>query len=309
METMQIIPIDRHWSVEPAARGQLDRFLAEIDLGALVLEARAARQPDNPMSAVDSVGVINIRGTITKHPSLFHSLFGGNTSTLMIGEALRIAVADESIKSIMLRVDSPGGSVEGVADLADQVFQARAVKPIIAQIDGIDASAAYWITSQATRIFMGQTDQVGSIGIMASFLDFSEKFAKEGVKAVTISTGKFKAAGDEGTKITAEHREYFQGLADTYFKSFAGAVRRGRTMSDTMFNAVAEGKLYIGQDGVDSGLVDGIQSTSTTLGQMLDPKILARMNETAAVGRKREMDMQVTAAESLTEPVPEDKVE
>ncbi len=304
METMQIIPIDRHWGVESTAAEQLNRFLSELDLGALALEARAGRQPENPMTPVENVAVINIRGTITKHPSLFHSLFGGNTSTLMIGEALRSAVADESTKSIMLRVDSPGGSVEGVADLADQVFQARAVKPVIAQIDGIGASAAYWIASQATRIFMGQTDQVGSIGVMASFLDFSEKFAKEGVEAVTITTGKFKDAGEEGTKITAEQRAYFQSLADTYFDSFAGAVKRGRTMSEANFNRVAEGKIYIGKAGVENGLVDAIQSTTDTLNLMLQDKI---PNETAAVGRHREMAIQEKWAESLTEPVPERK--
>jgi len=109
---------------------------------------------------------------------------------------------------------------------------------------------------------------VGSIGVKLMLYDFSQAFENEGVKAIPIDTGEFKSAGEMGTEITEEQQADFQRIVDRFFDGFINAVMRGRNMSEESVRAVADGRVFIGQEAVDSNLVDGIQTLRETLSNL-----------------------------------------
>jgi ClpP class serine protease len=115
------------------------------------------------------VAVIDITGMITPRASFLNMLFGG-TDVQTIQRELDDALADSSIGKIVLNVDSPGGAVTGISELADQVYKARSIKPIEAFVPGMAASAAYWIAAATSRITIADTASVGSIGVVGMIL-------------------------------------------------------------------------------------------------------------------------------------------
>jgi protease-4 len=98
--------------------------------------------------------------------------------------------------------------------------------------------------------------------------DFSKLFENEGIEAVPIDTGEFKSAGAMGTEITERQREDFQRIVDRYFDGFVEAIMRGRDMTEASVREVADGRMFVGQEGVDLGLVDGIQTLRETLSNL-----------------------------------------
>lgn len=249
------------WAIEPQAFDRILRMAAKLS----AMDLRDVEAQERGDFRVQSgVARIPVRGPLVKSVGLIEEILGFS-STAEIHQMVVNAAADESVKKILLEIDSPGGSVSGLADLADAIFEARDIKPVIAQVDGMAASAAYQIGSQATEMFAGREDMVGSIGVRLMLYDFSQMFENEGVEAVPIDTGEFKSAGALGTEITERQREDFQRIVDKFFDGFVGAVVRGRGMTDAAVRAVGDGRIFIGQDAVDNGLIDGIQTTRETL--------------------------------------------
>src|SRR5690606_31819803 len=129
-------------------------------------------------------------GAMTKQGSSF-----GGASTVRTRRAIRSAAADKSVSAIMLLIDSPGGSVSGTSDLADDVANAKKKKPVYAYIEDTCCSAAYWVASQCSAIYANPTAIVGSIGTYMVVADYSRMAENAGVKVHCISTGKYKGAG------------------------------------------------------------------------------------------------------------------
>jgi len=218
-----------------------------------------------PLQVADGIAKITIRGVMDKLPSLFLLLFGG-TATAMVTQAVKKAAKDEEVKTILLVIDSPGGSVDGLAELADALYAARGEKRVIAQVDGMTASAGYYAASQANQIFAHRMDMVGSIGTIMMLYDFSKMFEKDGIEAVPIDTGEFKHAGWDGTEITREQRADFQRIVDAYFADFLAMIERGRTVPN--LKEIADGRIFVGQEALDLGLIDGIQTYEETYGRI-----------------------------------------
>jgi len=128
------------------------------------------------LRVVDDIAVVGIRGPMVKGVGAFGQMFG-LADTNLINESVKRALADNQIKKLILDIDSPGGDVDGIVDLGDTI--AAADKPVIAQVSGMAASAAYYIASQADEIYAGRADQVGSIGVYAMLYDTSEAMAAE----------------------------------------------------------------------------------------------------------------------------------
>lgn len=254
------VPLDAIWCIEPMA---LDRMTESLNgmtieaLRAIPIESRL------PMESKDNIAVINVDGPMTKRPSIFQAIFGGS-STQQIQQAIHQAANNPSVKGIMLSVDSPGGSVDGISELSDAINHAKASKPVYAQVEGTAASAAYWIASQANKVFSNRMDKVGSIGARMMLIDSSRLHENMGIKPVPIDTGKFKSAGSPGLAVTEEHKEHFQGIVDSHFKEFLGSVAKGRNMSEGAVKALADGRMFMAQDAVGLGLLDGIQGFNET---------------------------------------------
>jgi signal peptide peptidase SppA len=209
-----------------------------------------------------SIAIVPIVGTLMKS----RSSTGASTSTVMARRDIRAAARNPEVSGIMLAIDSPGGAVAGTGDLAEEVKRARKSKPVYAQIEDTGASAAYWIASQASRVYANNgTAMVGSIGTMLAVQkDTSGKVA-------VFTSGSLKAPGVSG-ELTDEQTAYMQSLVNGWQSQFGGAVKAARRLSEKQLDAVQSGAVYLAQTALDLKLIDGIQSTEQTLSELASAK-------------------------------------
>lgn len=290
------IPTDSLWSVYEQGFSQAIAALSgtvRIDAASLLANSEPGFRREG------DVAVVEILGPLTKAPSWW-SAFIDSRSYQGIQKALQAALASDAT-SIMLRVDSPGGSTDGLAEAGDAIFAARSDKPVFAFVEGMAASAAYYLASQASKIYAQRMDLVGSIGTRLMLYDFSKLFEKEGIRAIPIDTGEFKSAGAQGTEVTDRQIEYFQGIVDGYFKDFLSAIKRGRGMTTEQLEAVADGRVFLAKDAVGLGLIDGIGTKKTVLaGLSREVKQRSRGNVKAAQESTMSEETKVPAAETKT---------
>ncbi len=250
---------------EPEFLAAIERVRA-TDLAAHIAVQQARHDPtriEPPLfERVDgSVAVIDMVGVFTKYGSSFSS----NPGALQLRRAVRTAVADTTIKAIVLKIDSPGGSTAGLDDLAAEVARAAKVKPVVAFIEDLGASAAYYVASQATRIVANAGAIVGAIGTYTVLRDWSALFAREGVKVHVVKSGEFKAIGERGTEITGEQLAETQRLVDQFHNLFVAAVARGRGMSIAQVRELADGRVHVGSEAMKLGFVDAIGGFEETV--------------------------------------------
>jgi len=232
----------------------------KIDLKAL--QAGRKEDPDamRGYSISQGVAVLPLTDVLTKNRTFFSYLFGG-TSMRDIAVAFDNAMEDPEVHSIVLAIDSPGGTVDGTEELAGKIKAARGKKPIVAYSDGMMASAAYWIGSAAGRIYIsGETTVVGSIGVVATHVDVSEADRQYGEKWTDITAGRYKRIASMHKPLSEEGRAYIQDQVDHIYTVFVEAVAGQRGRSEG-----ADGKIFIGKKALDVGLVDEI----ATLGELI----------------------------------------
>lgn len=256
------------WAIDPTKLLEIQAIYAthmrgdKIDIASV--EARLGRPLANepkPYEIVDGVAIIPIEGVLAKRMNLFSQISGG-TSSQLAASNLRTALDDPAVHSIILSIDSPGGTVDGTQSLADAVFAARDVKPIVAFADGVMASAAYWIGAAAQAVYIAEvTTVVGSIGVVTTHTDVSQAEATRGVKTTEITAGKYKRIDSQYGPLTEEGRQTIQDRADYFYSLFVGAVAKFRGVStDVVLKDMADGRVFIGQQGIDAGLVDGVST-------------------------------------------------
>ncbi len=152
-------------------------------------------------------------------------------STLLLARRINVLAADPEIGQIILNIDSPGGTVTGVPEAADAIFAARKVKPVIAIVNPLAASAAYWLASQATEIIAVPSAEVGSIGVWMLHMDHSGMFNEIGINPTFIFAGEFKIEGNPFEPLSEAAAENLQGEVDQINRDFIKAVARGRDVS------------------------------------------------------------------------------
>ena len=241
------------WSMDHAAfRLALDFTPAE--LAAHVDGFEPETSPAFSVVAGKGVAVIDMIGAFTKYGSSFAS----NPGTLQLRRMIRTAAVDRGVSSIVLRIDSPGGAMFGIDDLAQEVRTVADRMPVVAFIEDLGASAAYYIASQATRIVANASALVGSIGSYAVIYDQSGAFAKRGIVAFVIKSGKFKGTGVPGTELTVEQRDEIQREVNQINEMFVAAVASGRGMGVDDVRALADGSVEIASEALRVGLIDSI---------------------------------------------------
>jgi len=235
--------------------------------------------PENPRGydLVNGVAVIDIEGPLTKGSSFLNFLIGG-ANTDDISAAFELALSDPLVQSIMLHIDSPGGTVRGVQELAAQIYQARGAKDIVTWSDGMLTSAAYWVGAAADKIYIsGETNVVGSIGVVFFHLDLSQP------GETPFYAGRYKPV-DTGGKLTSEGSQVLQDRVDYIYGVLTADIARLRNVAvETVRNDMADGRIFIGRQAVEAGLVDGIATRESVLGGMAigGPVALAGALETA----------------------------
>ncbi|NDU92296.1 MAG: S49 family peptidase, partial [Ferrovum sp.] len=163
-------------------------------------------------------------GVLTQRGNMVDALSGpGSTSTQMFTAALQDALADETVGQILIDIDSPGGSVYGVAELASEILNARSQKPVVAIANSLAASAAYWVGSAATEFYCTPGGEVGSIGVWQAHEDISGALLYEGIDVTLISAGKYKVEGNPYEPLTEEATAFLQSRVDEYYSVFVEA--------------------------------------------------------------------------------------
>jgi len=252
------LPHGAQWAIEETAAMQLLTLLqstnAETHEKEFAARGGASSIEREGYDIVQGVGIIRISGAMMKSPSSLSS----SVSTVYTRRAVRAAMNDKEVDSILLVIDSPGGSVSGTADLASDIAMASGKKPCFAYVEDMCCSAAYWIASQTQGILANQTAMIGSIGTYMVLVDGSRMHENLGVSVHVLSTGKLKGAGQWGAKITDEQLESFQKTVDDLNQHFLTAVSRGRNMPMDSLMQLADGSVWIGSEAVSKGLVDDI---------------------------------------------------
>jgi len=219
-----------------------------------------------PLEMHGSVAVVALDGVLSKRVNMLSQISGG-TSTQIAGQQFAQALADPAVTAIVLAVDSPGGTVDGTQALADAVYAARRRKPVTAVIDGLGASAAYWIASAADAVYItGDTTTVGSIGVIAQHTDVSAAEAARGVKVTEVVAGQYKNATSPHKPLSDTGRAVIQAQVDRLYGAFLGDVARNRGVGAELAHKVmGDGRVFIGRDAVKAGLVDGVATLANAI--------------------------------------------
>lgn len=205
-----------------------------------------------------SVGIIPVIGPIFPRANLFTE-YSGATSVEMLANDLRVALDDPRVQSIILNIDSPGGAITRVSEFSDMVYNARREKPISAYVYGYAASAAYWIGSAADEVVTTDTGRIGSIGVVATWIDTRERDKMEGIEQIEIvSSQSPKKRLDPKTKTG---KAQVQVLVDELADVFVAAVARNRDVStDTVLSDFGEGDVFVAKRALEAGMADRIGS-------------------------------------------------
>jgi capsid assembly protease len=253
------------WSSHAPATAEV---LAGIDTDKIAREAR--RQTATSVSG-GGIAVLPLYGVITQRGNMIEDVSGpGSVSTQKFAAALRQALTDESVSQILIDIDSPGGSVYGVAELADEIVAARAQKPIIAIANSLAASAAYWIGCSASEFYVTPGGEVGSIGVWQAHFDYSQALAAEGVTPTLISAGTYKVEGNPYAPLEPEAQAFMQSRVDDYFLAFSKAVAKGRGVPIAQVrNGMGQGRVLGADAALEQNMVDGIVTLDEAIRKML----------------------------------------
>jgi signal peptide peptidase SppA len=239
------------------------------------LEALKARTPlpgpSQGYEVRDGVAIIPLMGTMSPRINLLADVSGGTSSELLARD-IRAAAADPQVAGIVLQIDSPGGSVAGTQAAASAVLAARQQKPVLAIGEGTIASGAYWVGSAADRLFLSSgTDLAGSIGVRYVHSDVSRAEEAAGIKTTEIVAGKWKSAGSQHGPLTESTKQMLQDRVDAIYSVFVGDVakHRGRSTEQVLAD-MADGRVFVGRQAVDAGLVDGFASLSDLVAEARD---------------------------------------
>ncbi|MCL4503056.1 MAG: S49 family peptidase [Deltaproteobacteria bacterium] len=276
------------WALEP---GKLDEILSlaeaiqdgkKIDWPAAAT-GKSGLRAEESYQVQDGVAVIPVYGVLDKRMNMFSAMSGG-TSYELLGQQIQQALADPNVSAIVLDVESPGGSVDGVKTVADQILAARGQKPLVAFANGQMTSAAYWIGSAADQVMANDTAMVGSLGVRMVHRDLSAQDAQKGIKRTVIYAGKYKNVGSDAEPLSEEDHQVLQARADTLYQLFLDGVARNRGQDPAVVHQeMGDGKIFIGQAAQAAGLVDQI-------GEMPDALAMAKNMAPQKGQRRQSMD-------------------
>lgn len=175
-------------------------------------------------------------------------------------QQLEQILVDDTIKGIVLSVNSPGGGTYESAQIKDKLMaiQETTEIPIYVSMGSMAASGGYYISAPAEKIFASEETLTGSIGVIMSGTNITELFEKIGVDDTTIKSGEFKDIGSSTRAMTEEDAAILQSMVDTSYDRFVEVIVEGRGMSEEEVRTLADGRIYDGAQAVENGLVDEI---------------------------------------------------
>jgi protease-4 len=194
----------------------------------------------------DSIAVIDLTGVIL--------------SPETVNSQLRKFGDDPSVKAILLHINSPGGGAAASQEIYHEVLRVRREKhkKVIASIESVGASGAYYIASGCDKIYANDASVVGSIGVIMEWTNYGDLLRWAKLKSVVIHAGELKDAGDPSRDLTPKEEAYFQSLVDNMYGQFVHDVATGRHTSDDKIKPLATGQVWTGQQSLPLGLIDKV---------------------------------------------------
>jgi protease-4 len=173
-------------------------------------------------------------------------------------EQLEKFAKDDSVKAIILHIDSPGGGAAASQEIYHEVLRIRSEhkKRIVASIESVGASGAYYIASATDRIYANQASIVGSVGVIMEWVNYGDLLKWAKLKSITIKAGALKDAGSPTRDLTPTERAYFQGLTDNMHSQFIDDVATGRKLPVKDIQGLATGQVWTGQQALPLHLID-----------------------------------------------------
>jgi protease-4 len=192
------------------------------------------------------LGIVEIEGAIT------------DSGTAV--ERLHKFRQDDSIKGVILRINSPGGEVAPVQEIYEEIVRFKGKKPVVASLGSISASGGYYVAVAADRVFANPGTLTGSIGVLMETLNLEGLLRWARIETKTIKSGKFKDIGSPLRKMTPEEEQYLQKLANGINRQFIQAVAESRKLPPAKVTALADGRVFSGLEAKDLGLIDELGS-------------------------------------------------
>lgn len=201
----------------------------------------------------DKIGIVDLEGVI----------LDPNETV----EQLRKFADDDSIKAIIIHVNSPGGGVAASEEIYRQVKRIRDVKKkyIVSSIQTVGASGAYYVSSATNKIYADSGSVVGSIGVIAEWVNYGDLMRWAKLKPEVLKVGEFKDTGDPTRELTPAERQYMQGLINNMYGQFVDAVAEGRHAKVDQIKPIADGRVWTGEQALGMHLVDQIADFRTAV--------------------------------------------
>lgn len=268
------------WALMPEQLAVLSGIVArklrdEAPSAATLADVRAAQeinaarqQAAAPRAGNGAIALIPVYGTIVQRAGMFDDVSGA-CSTQMVSSQLRNAMNDDTVGGIVMDFDTPGGSVYGVAELADEIRAARGVKPVYGLSNSLSASAGYWLMSQCEQTFCMPGGEVGSIGVYGAHENAAKYMEDLGLQITLVSAGKFKVEGNPYEPLSDEARAAMQLRIDQYYTAFTSAVAKGRSVPvSAVRDGMGQGRVLGAADAKAAGMIDDIDTLDGVVKRM-----------------------------------------
>lgn len=227
-----------------------------ISMGLAVLFLPSLKKGEKANKSPNQLALIYVEGVIVggRGQSGLLSEIGGTDAVI---RQLHEARDDNNVKAIVLRINSPGGSVPATQELGEELKKIRqGGKPIIVSMGDVAASGGYWLAALADKVYANPSTITGSIGIYMPYSNWEELYKKIGVRQEKIKSGVHKDILSPERQITPEERAILQAMVDDMYDQFVTVVAEGRKMEPSQVRRIADGRIYTGKQAKELGLID-----------------------------------------------------
>jgi protease IV len=235
----------------------------------IYLSLRSGERTESFGGFGDKIGVVDLEGVIIEPKTVVTQL--------------KKFALDDSIKAIILHVNTPGGGVAASQEIYQEVKRIREKnkKPIVASIETVGASGGFYISSAASKIFADRGSIVGSIGVIAEWYNYGDLMHWAKMKDIVLKTGEFKDTGNPTRDLTPAERDYMQHLIDNMYGQFIHAVAEGRKLKEEEVRSLADGRVWTGEQAKQLKLIDefgdfqaAVEDTAKSVGIQGEPTLV-----------------------------------
>lgn len=245
----------------------------------------------------EKVGVVEVIGPITDSKETVRNL--------------RRFVEDDTIKAIVVRIDSPGGSVAPSQEMFQAVQRAKEKKPLVVSMGNLAASGGYYIAIGADKIYANPGSVTGSIGVITQLFNVSRITEKLDLEVNTLKTGPYKDSGSPFREFTVQDEVYFRDLIDDIYEQFVEDVAKSRKMEVSEAKKFADGRVFTGRQAKEYGLVDELGTLTDAVDYVAkeakiegDPKIVYPAKETSVLDQLLKSNLQSLVSEAKQQATP-----